>query len=444
VSSSAFQRLTQYVDELAAKSALFRQLWQMRFYGSALLLQKGLPSLLLPYLVLVFGRDTYASYILFYTTTQVIATVAGMGVPLALVPLWHRWPDPEALVKRSIGIIGLATPVAFLFLVGSAALLGISGPPPISTIEAAIWICVFAAIFNLNTLAIAVARSLGRDRSFFLASCGGAVAFLTGLVLAWQTKLTDLRALVAINGLALGASAMIMLRKRSPSDGGTRERATIDFKSLLASSLPLAANAVLVLLAMSVDKWTARRFFPGEPFSQYVIDYQAALTIAFVPVVTGMHLAPRLAAAAAKGSLAALREDLAATRLITFTGALAMAGTMAIYARISGLGLGSGYWLIVGAFLLESQYTISSNIATANQRFRAVMGVTAVALAILVLVLAAAAVSGDWFVLYFGPLAYEVALLTGISWVNRRVGRFADRACASEDSPFPGDPPPLP
>jgi O-antigen/teichoic acid export membrane protein len=443
VSGSFLDRLTRAADALAVKSALFRQLWQMRFYGTALLLQKGLPTLLLPYFVLVFGRDTYASYVLFYTTTQVVATIAGLGLPLALVPLWHRWPNPGALVNRSIAVVVLATPVVFLVLLGCAELLHLSGPPPISTVEAAAWICVFAAVYNFNMLAIAVARSLGRDRSFFLASCVGAGVLVTGLVIASHEGLTGLRAQAALQGLALAVGSMVMLGRNSVPRVPASERKAVDLRVLLAGSIPLAVNALLVLLAMSVDKWTARRFFPGEPFSQYVIDYQAALTIAFVPVVTAMHLAPRLAAAAAKGSLEPLRADLAATRLITFAGALAMAIAMAVYARATGLRLGHGYWIIVAAFLLESQYTISSNIATAHQRYRSVMAVTTASLAILVVVLGVAALSGDWFVLYLGPLAYEIALLIGITWVNR-VSPRAGTAFASADSSFLQDPPLLP
>jgi O-antigen/teichoic acid export membrane protein len=415
----------------------------MRFYGTALLLQKGLPTLLLPYFVLVFGRDVYASYVLFYTTTQVVATIAGLGLPLALVPLWHRWPEPAALVKRCIRLVILATPVVFLVLLGCAHLFHLSGPPPISAAEAAGWICVFAAVYNFNTLAIAVARSLGRDRSFFLASLVGAAVLVAGLAIVSSEGWGGLRALATLQALALAAGSIVMLGRNAVPRPRQPASSQIKLKQILAGSLPLAVNALLVLLAMSVDKWTARRFFPGAPFSQYVIDYQAALTIAFVPVVTAMHLAPRLAAEAAKGSLEAICTDLAATRLITFAGAFAMAVTMAVYARATGLRLGQGYWIIVAAFLLESQYTISSNIATARQCYRSVMVVTSLALVMLVLVLGAAAMSGDWFVLYFAPLGYEIVLLAGISWVNR-VNRSSSRAFSGEDSSFLQGQPPQP
>jgi O-antigen/teichoic acid export membrane protein len=387
------------------------QLWGMRYYVIGLALQKGLPAAILPLLVAVFGRDVFATYVLFYATVQIYGTLTGLGLPLAIVPLWHASKSRTRFVAQccklvvvAAGAVGATLLLASMFWPGP--IIGNLGAP-----ETIGWLTVFALLYNLNLISLGVARSEGRDLTFLLSSVLGAVILLGGLALAWVNGWTGTRTLFCLQIASVAGTALALFGRHVRAYAvGWGETPNL-LEGAVAQTRPLVANALLLLLAMSLDKWTAKAFFATDVFQAYVIDYQSAFTVMFVPTAVAINIGPKLSAAYSAGDFDRMDHDVRIARLLTFSGSLTIAVLMYSYSAIAGLHLTTGYWVLASAFLIEGQYAISSNRVMAERRFVRLFTSTAIGVAIFSSILIAAGLMASSELLYLGVPAYEIAML---------------------------------
>ncbi|MFM9829164.1 MAG: hypothetical protein ACKVOB_10550 [Sphingomonas sp.] len=341
----------------------------MRYYAVGLALQKGLAIALLPLIVLIFGRETFSNYALLMSTVQLYGTVSGLGVPLAVLPLWFRSPDPLAAVRMMLGIVAMVAALAAALLCLIGVFLGRDVVHGVSAAEAALWIAAVALLYNVNLIAFSVARSQGRQMAFVLANVFGGLVLLVGLFAAYLFQVVSLRALTLAQMAALAACSVPLLglqivRARGVISPGFREQAT----ALMRFSVPLMTNSVLLLLAMNVDKWAALAFFTKAEFSSYIIDYQMGFAILFVPAVVALHYGPIFAALVADGNEAALAREERQAQKVVVAGWAVIAVIAYCYALLTGLKLTPGYWVLSLTFLFQGLYLIKSNQLMAQMR----------------------------------------------------------------------------
>ncbi len=396
------------------------QLWNMRYYATGLAVQKGLPIAILPLLLMVFGRDVFAIYVLYYATVQIYGTLTGLGLPLAVVPLWHSEGDSFSFIARCFRVVvaaalfaGGAVFAASLFW-GEAVIGDIRAP------EATLWLTAFALSYNMNLIGLGVARSEGRDLGFLLSSILGGIFLLGGIGVAWFLDFVGPRTLFLIQIMSVVASTLALFGRHAASilsaRTGLHRRPLF---GLLVQTRPLIANALLLLLAMSIDKWAAKAYFSRDVFNTYVIDYQAAISVFFVPTAIAIYAGPKLAAAFAKRDFAAMGHDMRIARILTLFGSLAIAVAMYIYGWLANLQLTSGYWVLIIGFLIEGQYAIGTNRVMAEQRFGLLFTSVAVGVAIYAALLFVAGTSASVYLLYWASPLYKAAMLAILAWSAR-------------------------
>jgi O-antigen/teichoic acid export membrane protein len=394
--------------------------WAMRYYAVGLALQKGLPAALLPLIIAVFGRDVFAVYVLFYATVQIYGTLTGLGLPLAIVPLWHADADPAHFVARCCRLVLGSTVLAgaLLLLVAifwPGSVIGTMGAP-----EAVGWLTVFALFYNINLIANGVARSQGRDVAFMASSILGAAVLLCGIGLAWTIGSAGPRSLFLIQIASVASTSIALFGRGGLAFFSIQPVGKKAAAALLAQTAPLIANILLQLLGMSMDKWAARAFFTRDIFASYVIDYQAAITVFFVPTAIGLYAGPKLSAAFAAGDVALMGRDVWKARLMTLAGSLFIGLAMYLYGALSGLGLTSGYWLLLIGFLIEGQYAISSNRVMAEQKFSVLFSSAAASVSIYALLLLSSGLTESVLLLYTASVLYRGAMLVLIDRGGKR------------------------
>lgn len=393
------------------RSGAAQQIWRVRYYALALIAQRGVPILLLPWFVSRFGKDEFADYTLLYAATQITGTLIGIGLPLAVVPLWHGQPNKDRFIATCLQTsIIIALPL-FIFACLTIPLPfwpdSLFGLSPLVTLT---WLFAFAVAYNANIVALAVARCEERAVDYFSASIIAAALLVAGLSAASFLGYGQLSMLLAIQFSALLGMTLLLFGKRLSRLPAVLLTRSSQQRDLIRVSRPLAANALLLLLAMSIDKWVAKTFFDRTTFSAYVIDYQAAFTLMFVPTALGTYLGPRFSAAVANGEWSEIQRETRAARFLIATGSIAIAMAMYFYSTITGLGLTHGYWVLVLAFLIEGQYAVLCQLNIAHRAFDGLLRATICGLSAFAVMLGLASLGRNTHLLYVSPLLYELVI----------------------------------
>lgn len=404
------------------QSNAVQQLWRIRYYTMALLAQRGVPVLLLPWFVMQFGKDGYADYALFYAAVQIGATITGGGLPLAIIPFWAHQKDKSAFIAQCLQACIVVTLPAAVLAIAATSLAPLKATifVGMSAVQTLGWLALFLVAYNANIVGLAVARCENRALPYFAASLVSAAILCTGLLLAINFDFRELDFFFGIQLAALVCMTLALFGRRLRRLPGDLLRRHRGLAGLMRASRPLAVNSLLLLLAMSIDKWTAKLWFDRDVFSTYVIDYQAAFTLMFVPTAIGTYLGPRLSAACAGKNWIDFRRESRTGRWLVLFGSAAIAIFMYGYAYVTGLGLSPGYWILVIAFLLEGQYAISNQQVSAFRDFRSLLGSTVFAIFVFSGVLVFSGVIRNVQMLYAAPLFYELSILLLVSRSARR------------------------
>jgi O-antigen/teichoic acid export membrane protein len=160
------------------RAGLSSGMYRNRFYALGLAMQKGLPVLLIPIILLIFGRAVFSEYALFYGLVQVCGVIVAFGLPQSLVPLWYRQPDSDRFLFTVL--VAMTGGWALLLLPGGLLTLVLAAPQfgQIDALSLVSWLAAFTLIFNLNVVATGVARARGRQRRFFWSVTAGALMLL--------------------------------------------------------------------------------------------------------------------------------------------------------------------------------------------------------------------------------------------------------------------------
>jgi O-antigen/teichoic acid export membrane protein len=380
------------------------QIWKMRYYTAALVFQKGVPIIIIPFILTVFSPLEYANYVLLYSAVQIIGTIIGMGVPTAFVSFWRHDKDVNQLAAQSIRF--LTVRMFWYFCVSFITLLFFN---PIvfdhyRAFDLFVITMTFIVIYNVNLIALGFSRSTNREKQYLLASISGAVAIVFGVFLSKYFLSSNLIGLVSIQIFSLLLASLILFGRNII---GVISRITRDDRSLntlFRSARPLAVNSLILLVVMNVDKWFAKLFFSGFIFTQYVIDYQAAFAMMFVPAAIGTYLTPRIRSYVLNSDTVELRRDIFSSRILTLVGSVLIAISMYFYARFANLVLSEYYWILICALLIEGQNSITSLQFMVRQRFSNLLFITMFGLIIYGFALAAAGTLQSTTLLYLSLL----------------------------------------
>lgn len=390
-------------EKLRANNTLM-QVWRLRYYTAALIAQKGTMILILPFLLLVFSRSDYANYVIFYSAIQIIGTISGLGVPLAFIAFWRSDANNLDLIIQSIRLSVLSS-----LIVGVIIFLGILTVD--QTIiaryhisELALVFVIFLIIYNVNIIALGYARSADRSIAYLISSVMGAFVLIFGIYIVSFLKNPDLHDLIIIQITSLSFMTIVLFGKISKSMISNSFKSRNSFTEIFKTARPLAINTLVLLTVMSVDKWMSKFFFPEDLFSQYVIDYQAAFAIMFVPAAIGTYLGPRITLDNIERNFDGVQSEVFSSRLLCFLGCAMMSIVMYGYAFVFELGLSNGYWFLVFALIIEGQNSISSLRVMMQRKFSSLLFITMLGLGVYVFVLTIAGMLISTTLLYLALL----------------------------------------
>jgi len=383
------------------------------YYAAGLVLQKGLPYLLIPLLVRLYGAHTYSNYVLFYTSTLMFAQVIALSVPNAIIPFWYAEKDKSRVAWTFIVTLALSQLLVGLILVYPASLMyGHSfGSKQRSMFTLAA--LSFAVIFNFNAFLTGVCRALNSSKAYLAAQILAAVSLIAGVLLL--SRWASVGVLIGVFLLSLTTqniylSKPLLAYLRKPSFDRRIAR------SVLAYSLPMLPHLVSVLFCYWVDKYLVRQYFSGSEFTRFTITFQYAFIQAFFAQVFAMHMFPIICHLVAEGNDVKLHCIIRAYNLLLiclgagWIGCVLLLQALGVPLRIDPLG-----FVFMGLAFLT--WNLAGNyINTLWARFRtgSVTGIMLSAMVVLVATLGIGCAFNWLLICYSAQLLAAIAALAAL------------------------------
>lgn len=340
-------------------------------------LQKGLPVALIPVFVFVFGDTNYAQYVLFFSVVQVYAVATSFGIPQSVVPFWFRQERPDeffgAVVLLVLALGVALSPVGLIILNNFVAARIDEGHRNVMAAA----IILFALLYNFSALATAAARARNQQGPFFWAILAGAASLTLLTVGAYLVGITTLYGLIVAQATTHVVSILI-ISKRDILKLSTLDASTCASHALkiFKASIPVYAYTLTTMYIFSVDKWVVKTTFSNIAFVEYIIAYQFAFSILFVPTAIVFYLGPRISQLASLGEHREVRRLEAKARNMTISLSLLISILIYIYGMMTGIKLTSFYWILVAGFLVHGLYMIISNRLMAYLNFKSMLAIS--------------------------------------------------------------------
>jgi O-antigen/teichoic acid export membrane protein len=388
-----------------------------RYFMIGLGLQKGMPLLIIPMSIQIIGAGVYAQYVLIYTLVQVLGVLGSLSLAQAIFPFWYENESKESLVG-SLLLVMAAVEAALFAIIG----LGLYFVWPythldITRTQALILILPYAAAYNLNALVLNILRLRLRQLAFFLSTAVTSAAllafifslrFVHGPKLLWFTAVNIVVLLIQTALYMINADAWP--RRLFPS------RQFMSFaRAVLRYSWPLTLYTLITLATSTVDKWIVRGVFPAVVFARYVLDIQFSFALSFVSIVIGMYNNQKLCELVHLRDRAGLRSNLLGNYSLNIAGSIGIAVAIYCYARLGGIHLTYGFWMLAVAFTLGNCYNVNSGLLSAQKRSRRLALIGVGSMLIFAGILSVLFVWRSPAVVYVAYLTYYGALLA-FSW----------------------------
>ena len=331
------------------------------YFAAGLALQKGLPYLLIPLLIRLYGDHTYASYVLFYASTLMFANLLAMAVPNSIITFWYAEKDKASLSWTYIFLLLTAqAALALVLSVGVFYVYGRSFGRPQAAALALVGL-VFAFLYNFNTFLTGVCRARDYSKSYFRGQVIAGITLVAGVVLLrhWP-RLEVLISMFMLSLLCQNLYLLDSLREYLQHSAPCFDVRLA--KRVLAYSLPLIPHLEATVFYYWVDKFLVRQYFSDVQFSQFTISFQYAFAQSFFAQVFAMHTFPLICRLVAQRDESRLRFVIRSYNLLLAAlGALWIAGILLLQwfglrLRISPIGflvLGCSFliWNIAGNYI---------------------------------------------------------------------------------------------
>jgi O-antigen/teichoic acid export membrane protein len=393
------------------ETGLLSALREQRQYLLGYAIQKGLPFFLIPVLVSLFGKEPYASYVLFFSVVQLLALLVSAGTATTSVRFWFRDEDKASVVSAFFALFVVLHAGVGLAAVAPAALVfsGTIPAPPLALAAAAV---ALAAIYNLNFILSGFVRARNTPAPFLMAQAAGAAAAVFALL--FPVGPDPFWSIVAIFAFNLLVQDTFMLW---PLRGLVRARRVFGpdrrlVREVLSYSWPLIFYLGVSLFLYSTDKYVVRRFFPAEEFGSYVLSFQYAFAQMFLSQGFSLHTYPRICEHAAQGRRAEVFGLVSQyNRIYTVVCAVYIAGLTAVAGAVD-IGVHPVMFPVIATgFLLLNVTTNYINVLyAADQTLKLTLAGLAASVVFLG-VLGAGAVSGRMEFCYAAHLVHGCVVL---------------------------------
>lgn len=335
--------------------------------GSAI--GKGASIATLPLVLLYFGAPIFAQYVLLYSYVQVIALVGILGANNALIPLWLDYPDKEECLSALITLMLAMSAVTYIPI---AVVLYFVAPISVDVLHPALavgLILSYAMVHNFFVTGQALLRVESKQMSFFWMGVGGAILLIALLVLFRNTNGNRLAELTLINIAALLFQVIFAFKSSGVPFRVRFTRRSADLsKAVLRLSAPLAVYMLVGSVPSVLDKWLVDKYFSGSVFSAYTLNFQFAFAVNIIANVVNIYNSPRVCELYHLGDVAGLKSNLKTNYSIVGAGTLCIGLSLFIYAWITHVPLGIGYWVLLAAFGLCNLFAINTTYLVAERR----------------------------------------------------------------------------
>lgn len=392
-----------------------------RYFAISVAIQKGIPILIIPLVVSLYGSTVYADYVLLYSVVQIVAIITGLCLTQAVIPFWFSYHDKENYLG-SLLMLMLATQV----LLSSAAFavlsqINIMKEHLVSSSAISAIAIGYAVIYNLNAFGLNFLRAQFKQMGFFWTTILGAALQIVLIVLFSRLPGNGFLLFVLANVLAVlfqTITYFLISDHRPTSMFAGRKYIAFSWK-MLKFSVPLSVYVVIALLSLVIDKWIVKAYFQQQVFAQYVIDYQFSFSIALTSIVIGMYNTSRQCELVYKEDWEGVRSNTVEHYRLSLIGSLALCVATYFYARVGGLHLSDGFWILVLSFTMNNLYAVNSSLLAAQKRSHTLARLAGVGTAVFIMLLFTAAYMDRIMVVYSAHMIFQIILFI-LSWVSIR------------------------
>ncbi len=421
VTSQTPRSWINFLDEVSIH--LRESLGTQSYYAVGLALQKGLPYLLIPLLIQIYGEQNYASYVLFYSSSLMFANFIGVAIPNTIIRFWYIESDKVSLswtyfillwsFQIALALVS-GTGMFYLFVksFGSeqAALLTVLG-------------LAFAFLYNFNTFLTGVCRARSYSKRYLYAQVIASVALVSSMLLL--RHMSGLTTLIVMFMLSLLWQNLYLLN-------AVREflrASAIRFDSLLAKrvliySLPLIPHVGATLFYFWIDKYLVRLNFSSEQFSQFTISLQYAFAQVFFGQVFAMHTFPLICRLVAERNESKLRSVIRSyNSLLVVLGVVWIAGILLVQRLGFQLQVNLAGFVVLGcAILVWNLAGNYINVLWARDKTKAVAVIMMSTGGILIGILWAGCLVHNLKLCYWSHLIWAAAALLALGTLERSQG----------------------
>jgi O-antigen/teichoic acid export membrane protein len=392
------------------------------YYALGMAVQKGVPFLILPLLIYFYGDHTYASYVLFYTTVQILGVFCSLAIPSSTVVFWYRKKNPQQFLVTYLSLLsgvfllGGAVCIAPIYLIYKSSL---KGPQPI---EMALLGLAFVGLYTFNQYFVSLYRATYSSKQFFIAQLVGAMVLLA-LVVPFHSPAVLSRLILAFL-LSLLVQDLYLLYGVRPL---LRHATWLDFdaalaRSVLSFSLPLVVYNTIALFIYWIDKYMVSLYFDPASFSTFVVTFQFAFAQAIISQLFALYNFPRICELVAQGNHSKLRTVIHTYNILML--ALGITYVVAVlvahrYFHVFHIAV-SGFIILSIAFLLSNLSTTYLNVLYAHAKTRNIVLIQAASSVFMLVTLMVGCLSHRIVLCYASHLVISACVLSLFGYTVKR------------------------
>jgi len=408
------------------KQVLDSTLLAQRYFVLGIAIQKGFRYLLTPLIIHYYGATVYANYALFFSIVQITALLTSLSVPSANIVYWYQYRDKQAYIGSLLillGSLGGGLSVIAGFVLYFQVPFSVAEMSPVLFVSLCI---IFSMIINLNTISFDLLRILFLQRGFLIINILGLVLFV--FFLLGGSNLgggLTLLILIYIVVMSLQTAYAFSMSKLHSLGCFARKRFWAFARKVLRFSVPLLIYALFVLSTQTVNKWIVRAYFDQGVFTQYIVDFEAALAVLLVTLVISTYNFPVICKLLYKEDWSGLWKNSLEHYMLSVGASFFVGITYYFYMTLGGVHLSSNYWVLAVAFTLSNLFSVNSTMIQAQRRSSWLVILVGLSIGLLWLFFIIASKAGliQWvcwlYVVYF-------AMIAAISTINVRSTIKAD------------------
>jgi O-antigen/teichoic acid export membrane protein len=395
------------------------------YYGLGMAVQKGLPFLILPLLIYFYGDHTYASYVLFYTTVQILGVFCSVAIPSSTVVFWFRKQNPQQFLVTYLSLLvgafllGAAICIAPIYFIYKSSLRGAQ------PLEMALLGLIFVALYTFNQYFVSLYRATYSSKQFFIAQLVGAAGLLA-VVVPFHSPAVLSRLVLAFL-LSLFIQDLYLLYGILPL---LRDAAWPDFdphlaKDVLRFSLPLVVYNTLILFVFWIDKYLVNLHFDPIEFSTFVVTFQFAFAQAMISQLFALYNFPRICELVAGDNQGKLQKLIRIYNILILASGTAYAAAVLgahVYFDVFHISV-SGFIILSFAFLLSNLSTTYLNVLYAQARTRCIVVIQAVCSIFMLVILIAGCLLHRIALCYASHLVISACVLSLFWYATKRTRR---------------------